>query len=197
MLPDQYFDRTKKSLEHTFFGSGMVAHIGFSDPTCPALRSHMARIANEVIGAREDPVRMPRVHDGGLYVNMEGPAFSTKAESHIYRQLGCDVIGMTSLPEAKLCREAEICYQAMAMVTDYDCWRESEGMVSVDMIMEHLQANTELAKSIVQRLAPALPDERECDCAQALSQAILTPRDQVPAETLARLQPIVGKHFSA
>ena len=137
-----------------------------------------------------------RVTEGGTYVNMEGPAFSTKAESNVYRRLGFDVIGMTSMAEAKLCREAEICYQAMAMVTDYDCWHETEEAVSVELVIGHLAANTELSKHILAEVIGELPDERTCACGSALKNAILTERDAIPAETLEALKPIVGKYLA-
>ena len=194
VLPDQFFDRTKKSLEHTFFGEGIVAHVGFGEPTCPVLRESIASCATRVLeaGASESDVR---VHVGGTYVNMEGPAFSTKAESNIYRQLGCDVIGMTSLPEAKLCREAELCFHSVAMVTDYDCWHESEEDVTVDLVISHLIANSALAKTILQDLIPALPENRSCSCGSALANALLTERNAAPEATKQKLAPIVGKYF--
>lgn len=194
VLPDQFFDRTKKSLEHTFFGEGIVAHVAFGEPTCPVLRESIASSAQRVLdaGASERDVR---VHVGGTYVNMEGPAFSTKAESNIYRQLGCDVIGMTSLPEAKLCREAELCFHSMAMVTDYDCWHESEEDVTVDLVISHLIANSALAKTILQDLIPALPENRPCSCGSALENALLTDRNAAPEATKQKLAPIVGKYL--
>ncbi len=195
VLPDQYYDRTKGSLDHTFFGHGLVAHIAFGEPTCSVLRERIAETGRKVVQAAGLSPE-PRIHVGGVYVNMEGPAFSTKAESNIYRQLGCDIIGMTSLPEAKLCREAEICYQAMAMVTDYDCWREEEEAVSVDRVIEHLLANTELAKSILKELIPSLPAERKCPCVDALANALMTQRDIVPKQTMQDLKPIVGSYFN-
>jgi 5'-methylthioadenosine phosphorylase len=160
VLPDQYFDRTKGSLNHTFFGNGIVGHVSFGDPTCHSLREIMAKVANEVVSELKlgDLVRL---HKGGTYVNMEGPAFSTRAESQSYRQMGFDIIGMTSLPEAKLCREAELCYLPMAMATDYDCWRISEEEVSVEMIIQTLTANTALAKAAtLTALAPLLAKYR-------------------------------------
>jgi len=194
VLPSQYFDRTKGSLNHTFFGQGIVAHVSFGDPTCPALR---AAIAPVVQGAVRDLKleRQVRLHTGGTYVCMEGPAFSTRAESETYRRQGFDVIGMTSLPEAKLCREAEICYQPMAMVTDYDCWHETEEEVTVEMIIANLQANTQLAKQVIRRLAAKLPRKRACPCQHALKYAVLSDLGQAPAETVAALRPILGKYL--
>ena len=195
VLPDQYFDRTKGSLEHTFFGRGIVAHVTFGDPCCAELRGCMCGAAREVVGRQAEYANV-RVNEGGTYVNMEGPAFSTKAESRTYRKLGFDVIGMTSLPEAKLCREAEICYQAMAMVTDYDCWHESESPVTVEMIIGHLMANTAIAKEILKVLIPAIPEARGCACGQALQSAIITARDHVPASAIETLKPMIGRYFA-
>lgn len=189
VLPDQYFDRTKSSGEHTFFGNGVVAHIAFGDPTCEALRHMIAESARDVLADADATVTV-----GGTYVNMEGPAFSTKAESRVYRQLGFDVIGMTSLAEAKLCREAELCYQAAAMITDYDCWHESEAGVSVEMVIGHLMANTAMAKKLLQTLVPRLPDCMPCACNSALANALMTNRDSISEEARARLKPIIGKY---
>jgi 5'-methylthioadenosine phosphorylase len=194
VLPDQYYDRTKQSREHTFFGDGLVAHVSFGSPTCSILRDAIEKVARQVIAA-QDPKVDVRINNGGTYCCMEGPAFSTEAESHIYRQLGCDVIGMTSLPEAKLCREAEICYQGISMVTDYDSWRHTEENVSVDMVISHLLANTSLAKQVLLELVPTLDEVRDCGCGSALKNALMTQRDSVPLETLRKLAPIVGKYF--
>lgn len=193
VLPDQYFDRTKAAGEHTFFGQGLVAHVSFGEPACREMRASVRKAAEKVVGDRRLDVR---VNDGGTYVNMAGPAFSTRAESHAYRHLGFDIIGMTSLVEAKLCREAELCYQAMAMVTDYDCWRESEESVTVEMVIGHLMANTTLAKDILVELLPELARERTCSCGSSLQSAIITDKALVPAATLERLAPIVGKYMS-
>lgn len=194
VLPDQYYDRTKGSLAHTFFGKGLVAHVAFGDPSCPALATLIGSVAEEAIRDLNlgQSVRLNR---GGTYVNMEGPAFSTRAESQDYRRQGFDIIGMTSLPEAKLCREAEICYQAMAMVTDYDCWHTTEADVTVDLIIATLQANTQLAKEIIRRLLPRLPKTRSCACEHALKHAIMTDPAVVPRETIEALEPIVGKYL--
>jgi 5'-methylthioadenosine phosphorylase len=196
VLPDQYFDRTKGSLNHTFFGAGIVAHVSFGDPTCRELRSAIAATVEEVLGELKLSQSI-RVHKGGTYVNMEGPAFSTRAESETYRQLGFDVIGMTSLPEAKLCREAEICYQAMAMVTDYDCWRIAEEEVNVDMIIATLQANTQLAKQVIRKLVPKLPERPSCACGEALKFAILSDLKKAPPATRQALEPILGRYVRA
>lgn len=194
VLPDQYFDRTKKALEHTFFGKGVVAHVSFGEPTCTELRKAIAGVARSVIG-RQAEGKDRAVVDKGTYVNMEGPAFSTKAESNTYRKMGFDIIGMTSLGEAKLCREAEICYQSIAMVTDYDCWHESEEPVTVEMIIGHLMANTALAKDILKELVPALPTTRQCACCTALQYAIMTDRKAISPAMKKALKPVIGKYF--
>ena len=191
VLPDQYFDRTKKSAEHTFFGEGIVAHVSFAEPGCPCLREIMQPIIRKAVSDADRDVRLTV---GGTYVNMEGPAFSTKAESHAYRQLGFDIIGMTSMPEAKLCREAEICYQAMAMVTDYDCWHETEEVVTVSTVLEHLRANTALAQTIVATIAGALPASADCPCQSTLEGALFTAPDAMPEDRKKALGPIIGKY---
>jgi 5'-methylthioadenosine phosphorylase len=191
VLPDQYVDRTKQSHAHTFFGNGIVAHVAFAEPGCAPLRGHLTEAVRAAATAGGRDVT---VHVGGTYVNMEGPAFSTKAESNLYREQGFDVIGMTSLPEAKLCREAEICYQAMAMVTDYDCWHESEETVSVQLVLAHLIANTELARAVLPLLVSRLPDPVDWPCRLSLANAIMTRPDAIPAHTLARLRPIIGSY---
>ena len=193
VLPDQYVDRTKGSLAHTFFGNGIVAHVSFGEPTCPEMRRVIASTARMVVGSKKG--QDTRVSDRGVYVNMEGPAFSTKAESHAYRHLGFDIIGMTSLPEAKLCREAEMCYQSMAMVTDYDCWHEDTASVTVEMVISHVKANTTLAKEILRQVVPALPERHGCGCGSALQTAIMTDPKTVPPEILKKMAPIVGKYI--
>jgi 5'-methylthioadenosine phosphorylase len=196
VLPDQYFDRTKGSLNHTFFGNGIVAHVSFGDPTCAALRQVIAAATDAAAASMrlKDSVRL---HASGTYVCMEGPAFSTRAESENYRRSGFDVIGMTSLPEAKLCREAEICYQSMAMVTDYDCWRIAEEEVSVEMIVGNLQANVQLAKEAIRAMVRQLPGKPACGCRDALRYAIMTDRKTIPAATREALAPIIGKYMHA
>ncbi len=191
VLPDQYYDRTKKALEHTFFGKGVVAHVSMADPTCPCLRELVADAAREVIQREGLP---NSVHLGGTYVNMEGPAFSTRAESNVYRSHGFDVIGMTSLGEAKLCREAEICYLPMAMVTDYDCWHKEAGNVTVEMVIEHLVANTKLAKAVVTDLSSRIRDERTCSCRRAMQSAILTPASAITDADRDRYGLILARH---
>ena len=184
VLVDQFFDRTKKSLEHTFFGRGIVAHVGFSDPLCAGLRGLIADCSREA-GAT--------VHVGGAYVNMEGPAFSTRAESNAYRKLGFDVIGMTNLGEAKCAREAEICYQTMAMVTDYDCWKEHEETVTVEMIIRNLNQNAATAKKIVQMVVGRIED-KDCSCQHALATAIITGKQFWPPKTKRDLAPLLKKY---
>lgn len=193
VLPDQYFDRTKRNVDHTFFGEGIGAHVAFGEPCCPCMRQTMADALREAIAAQGDDCTTT-LHIGGTYVNMEGPAFSTKAESNLYRSFGFDVIGMTSLAEAKLSREAEICYQAMAMVTDYDCWHESEEDVSVDMVIAHLLANAALAKQALGDMLPKL-GQKTCQCEEALAQALITQPDAMPEATKAKLAPIIGKYL--
>ena len=184
VLVDQFFDRTKKSLEHTFFGRGIVAHVGFSDPLCAGLRGLLADCSREA-GAT--------VHVGGAYVNMEGPAFSTRAESNAYRKMGFDVIGMTNLGEAKCAREAEICYQTMAMVTDYDCWKEHEEVVTVEMIIRNLNQNAATAKKIVQ-MAVARIEDKDCSCQHALATAIITGKPFWPPKTKRDLAPLLKNY---
>ncbi len=190
VLPDQYFDRTKQWRNQTFFGDGIVAHVAFGEPTCPVLRAQLAAAVGGVVAGTPQ-----HVHVGGTYVNMEGPAFSTRAESQVYRKLGFDVIGMTSLPEAKLCREAEICYQALAMVTDYDCWHATEEAVTVEIVIQHLLANTQLARTVLQRLVPALPAHRTCACGTALKDALLTSREAITPAERERLRPLLARYL--
>jgi 5'-methylthioadenosine phosphorylase len=194
VLADQYFDRTKESAAHTFFGDGVVAHVSLADPVCTDLAHTVQRVAEGVINQRHESEQV-RVSRGGTYVNMQGPAFSTRAESNTYRQLGFDVIGMTSLGEAKLCREAELCYQPLCMVTDYDCWHESEEAVTVEMVIGHLHANAALAKEIVRALIPQLEEEPSCSCGSAMAGSILTQPDAVPDDARSRLQAIIGKYL--
>jgi 5'-methylthioadenosine phosphorylase len=187
VLPDQFVDRTKKSLEHTFFGRGIVAHVAFARPICEELRQLLLAAARRA-GAT--------VHDGGTYVNMEGPAFSTRAESLTHRRLGYDVIGMTNLGEARCAREAEIAYATMSMVTDYDCWKEDEDHVTLEKLIENLHRNAELAQRIVAETLPTVPVEPGCSCHRALANALLTSRELWPARTKARLRPILRKYLA-
>jgi 5'-methylthioadenosine phosphorylase len=187
VLPDQFVDRTKQSAEHTFFGHGIVAHIAFADPICEELRQRLFQSARKL---------KARVHDGGAYVNMEGPAFSTRAESLTNRRLGYDVIGMTNLGEAKCAREAEIAYATMAMVTDYDAWKSEAAHVTVEMIVANLMRNAATAKSILADAIPDIPAELGCSCHSALKNAIITDQKFWPAKTKADLKPLLAKYLS-
>jgi 5'-methylthioadenosine phosphorylase len=184
VIPDQLFDRTR-ARPSTFFGNGLVTHISFAEPFCPDLSAILYEAARSCGGT---------VHKGGAYVCIEGPQFSTKAESQVYRQWGMDIIGMTALPEAKLAREAEICYATLAFVTDYDVWHESEEPVTVQMIIGNLLKNVRLAKRIVKAAVPKIAAQRECICAKALESAIITAKDRIPAEVKKELAPIIGKY---
>ena len=185
VLPDQFLDRTRGRIS-TFFGSGLVAHIAFGDPVCPDLLDQVHKAAHKAgIPSKK----------GGTYVCMEGPAFSTKAESKLYRSWGMDVIGMTNLQEAKLAREAEICYVTIALVTDYDCWHESHETVSVDMIVSNLQKNVQAAQSIILQTVQDLNHTRICQCGEALKYSLITDKTLIPEETKTRLQCIVGKYL--
>ena len=186
VLPDQFLDRTKRSSEHTFFGRGIVAHIAFADPICEELRVLLLESAS---------VLKRRVHNGGTYVNMEGPAFSSRAESIANHKAGFDIIGMTNLGEAKCAREAEIAYATMAMVTDYDCWKVDEAHVTVEMVVANLQKNAAQAKEIIARVLPQIPLERGCSCHHALQNAILTDRKFWPPKTRAALEPILKDYL--
>ena len=186
VLPDQFVDRTKKSLEHTFFGKGIVAHIAFADPICEDLRRLLLRSCRKV---------RARVHDGGAYVNMEGPAFSTRAESLSNHRSGYDVIGMTNLGEAKCAREAEIAYATLAMVTDYDCWKEDEAHVTVEMIIENLHKNAAQAQKIITATLPAIPEAPSWRCHRALKNALMTDKKLWPAKTKADLKLLLRKYL--
>ena len=186
VVPDQFFHRTKGRIS-TFFGRGIVAHVGFSHPVC----GDLARVAGdcaEAVGAR--------VHRGGTYVNMEGPQFSTLAESRLYRQWGMDVIGMTNLQEAKLAREAEICYATLALVTDYDCWHPDHDSVTVDLIIANLTQNALTAQKTIADAVGRLGPVRTCACKDALATAIITRPEHVPAAVKQELQPIIGRYVS-
>lgn len=195
VLPDQYFDRTKRSADHTFFGHGIVAHIPFGAPVCPELHAVLGDAARAVT-REEAAYNKISVHQGGTYVNMEGPAFSTRAESFYYRHNAFDVIGMTSLGEAKLCREAEICYAPMTFITDYDCWHEEYESVTIEIILGHLHANTRLSQAILLRAVNPAAAARGCGCGQALAKAIVTAPELIPAERKQALRPIIGKYVS-
>ena len=186
VLPDQFVDRTKRDFEHTFFGRGIVAHVAFADPICPELRHLLFASARSL---------KARAHNGGTYVNMEGPAFSTRAESVTNHKLGYDVIGMTNLGEARCAREAEIAYATMAMVTDYDCWKMDEAHVTVDIIIENLRKNAELAKAVVARTIPQIPRQPGWPCHSALHNAIMTDKKLWPAKTKRELAPILKSYL--
>ena len=185
VVPDQFFDRTKARAS-TFFGDGLVAHVSFADPVCPQLSDHLSRVGREA-GAT--------VHRGGTYLCIEGPQFSTRAESRIYRGWGVDVIGMTNLQEAKLSREAEICYATMALVTDYDVWHATEGDVSVEKVVAILHKNVATAKAIIRRVLPVIQGDRSCVCAHALKDAIITAPEAIAEAAKQRLWPLVGKYL--
>ena len=185
VIPDQFLDRTRGRVS-TFFGNGIVAHVGFAHPFCKPL-SEIAFTASRAAGAT--------VHRGGTYVCMEGPQFSTLAESKLYRSWGMDIIGMTNLQEAKLAREAEICYTTIALVTDYDCWHPAHDEVTVEMIVANLVRNAQTAQQVIASAVEALPFERTCECATALKYALITRPEAIPAETKKRLAPLVSKYF--
>ncbi len=185
VVPDQFIDRTTQR-PSTFFGKGIVAHVSLAEPFCPSLSGTLAHAASSE-GAR--------VHEGGTYLCMEGPQFSTRAESHMYRSWGAHVIGMTNLQEAKLAREAEICFGTLALATDYDCWNEHAGAVEIDQILAVLGQNVELAQKTIRRAAASLGQPRTCRCASALKDAIITDKSQIPRKVRADLRPIIGKYL--
>ncbi len=185
VVPDQLFDQTK-GRQRTFFGDGLVAHVSVADPFCPRLSAQLEQAVQET-GAV--------VHRGGSMITIEGPRFSTKAESHTYRAWGMSLIGMTTSPEAFLAREAELCYAVMAHVTDYDVWHVSESPVTVEMVIQTLNKNTEIAQAAIRNLARSLSDLRDCECAQALSSALITRSDVIPPATRKKLDLLVGKYI--
>lgn len=185
VIPDQFFDRTRGRIS-TFFGEGIVGHVSFADPVCGVLADTLFNAAKSA-GAR--------VHKGGTYLCMEGPLFSTRAESQVYRQWGVSVIGMTNLQEAKLAREAEICYSTLAMATDYDCWHVSEEAVTLEMITGNLNKNAETAKRILKSAIPKIEQKRTCACATAVQNAIVTQKDLVPESIKKKLDIIFGKYL--
>lgn len=188
VFSDQFFDRTRR--KNSFFGEGIAAHIGFAHPVCPDLSDVLYDTGKE---------QGLRVHKGGTYICIEGPAFSSKAESNIYRSWGCDVIGMTSATEAKLCREAEICYATMNLVCDYDAWHEVEEAVSVEMILESLSRNIHNAKAIIKEAVTVLSSERgaQCECSTAMENIIVTNNELIPEETKERLRFIIDKYVKS
>jgi 5'-methylthioadenosine phosphorylase len=185
VIPDQFIDRTTQR-PSTFFGRGLVAHVSLADPFCKDLSAVLAAAANSE-GAK--------VHAGGTYVCMEGPQFSTRAESHLYRSWGAHVIGMTNLQEAKLAREAEICFTTLALATDYDCWNQSAGDVEIDHVLAVLRHNVDLAQRTIRRAVTQLSSARSCVCASALKDAIITERARIPKKLCAELRPIIGKYL--
>jgi len=213
VLVDQFLDRTKRDFEHTFFGRGIVGHIAFADPICEELRQLLLKAGRDELrrkdelhesqastarsdgDSRSSTLRKTRIHDGGTYVNMEGPAFSTRAESLTNHKLGYDVIGMTNLGEAKCAREAEIAYATMAMITDYDCWKMDEAHVTVEMVIANLMKNAATAKAVVARTIALIPAEPNWPCHSALKNAIMTDRKAWPWKTIAELKPILAKYL--
>src|SRR6202521_509067 len=187
LIPDQFFDRTCRRTATFFSNLGVVAHVGFDKPTCTHLSAHLAD-ACDAAGVK--------AHRGGTYVCMEGPQFSTLAESHTYRQLRFDVIGMTNLTEAKLAREAELCYASISMITDYDCWHPQHDAVTVTEVIENLTRNTSNVQRVLHEAVAELPEHRSCKCGAALAHAILTDHKMISAATKKRLAPIIGKYIS-
>jgi 5'-methylthioadenosine phosphorylase len=185
VIPDQILDRTKMRI-NTFFEGGIVAHVGFAEPFCNELRGNLIGSAERI---------QTRAHSSGTYVVIEGPQFSTKAESLLYREWGCDVIGMTALPEAKLAREAEMCYAVLACATDYDCWRDGEETVTVDMVISNLLKNISVSRSIVSDLVSNITSDRYCKCGNALENTIITDKDRIPKGTIERLGMLVDKYI--
>ena len=181
VIPDQIYDNTKKR-DYSFFGRGLVAHIGLAEPFCP----HLSQTLYEAVKSTG-----ATVHQGGTFMVIEGPRFSTRGESRIYRSWGVDIIGMTAVPEAQLAREAGICYATMAHVTDYDVWHEEEEAVSVEMLIANLMANAAVSKQAIAELVPMLPVQRSCECGQALATAVITEKSLIPANVVQDLGPIV------
>ena len=185
VIPDQIYDNTKKR-DYSFFGEGLVAHLSIAEPFCPHLSHQLFQAAGEQGG---------NVHMGGTFVIIEGPRFSTRSESSIYRSWGVDIIGMTAVPEAQLAREAEICYATMAHITDYDVWHEEEESVNVEMLIENLMANAALSKRTIEALVPRLTADRPCGCGTALATAFITQRDRIPSSKIDELGPLVSRYF--
>jgi 5'-methylthioadenosine phosphorylase len=185
VIPDQFIDRTTQR-PSTFFGNGIVAHVSLADPFCKDLSGKLAGAATSEGG---------KVHSRGTYLCMEGPQFSTRAESHLYRSWGADVIGMTNLQEAKLAREAEICFSTLALATDYDCWNQAAGDVEIESVLTVLRHNAELAQRTIRRAATLLTDSRSCFCAMSLKDAIITERSRIPPKIRSELRPIIGKYL--
>lgn len=186
VVPDQIIDRTRLR-PSTFFGDGLVAHVAYGDPFCPEMSELLATAANDTDTT---------AHRGGTYLVMEGPAFSTRAESRLYQSWGASIIGMTASPEAKLAREAEMCFAVLATATDYDAWHESHEAVTVDMVLANLAKNVATSQAALRKLMPRIPQQRHCTCGSALATALVTAKELVPAETLERLGPLVSKYMS-
>jgi 5'-methylthioadenosine phosphorylase len=189
VIPDQFFDRTQGKRASTFFGSGVVGHVQFADPVCPALSKRLAAAA-ATVGAT--------VHRGGTYLCIEGPNFSTRAESNIYRSWGVDIIGMTNIPEARLAREAEICYGTIALATDYDCWHEGHDDVSVEAVIAIIHQNVNMARQIIMQAVQTIAAEwqvADCQCDEALKFAVMTTKEMIPAQTRKDLEPLLGKYL--
>jgi len=186
VIPDQLVDRTRHRIS-TFFGGGIVAHIPFAEPFCPVLSDLLFQTAS---------VHTAKVHKGGTLVSIEGPAFSTLAESVLYQKWGMDIVGMTTLQEAKLAREAQICYAALAMVTDYDCWKEESEAVSVETVLSNLKKNVSTAKAIIQSVVPQIAKERNCLCPDSLKSAIMTQMDSIDKATRQKLMPLIGEYVT-
>ena len=188
VLVDQFIDRTKLDRGHTFFGDGVVAHVSVADPVCKIVRECLQKAANG----------KGKIHNSGTYITMEGPQFSTRAESKVYRMLGVDVIGMTACPEYKLAREAEMHFGMIALSTDYDCWKEEEAHVTVDAVMETMRSNVSKAKSIIKDVIPVISSEwnriTDCSCGNALNNAIMTAHDRIPKETYSKLELLINKY---
>jgi 5'-methylthioadenosine phosphorylase len=204
---NQFLDRTKRSFEHSFFGRGIAGHIAFADPICEELRQLLLKVGRDELyesqtsaeksdgDSRSSSLQRMKIHDGGTYVNMEGPAFSTRAESLTNHKLGYDVIGMTNLGEAKCSREAEIAFATLALITDYDCWKSDEAHVTVEMVIDNLRHNAEMAKAIIAKTIPQIPAEPNWPCHSALKNAIMTDRKLWPKKTIADLKPILAKYL--
>ncbi len=184
VLPDQFVDRTNQGRKTTFFGDGIVGHISFAEPVCSCMREIIYKAGKEMALS---------IHNKGTYLNMEGPAFSTKAESNLYKGWGMDIIGMTNMPEARLAREAEICFATVAFITDYDCWHED--IVTIDMVIQNLTKNVETAKALIKKVVPQLSKKRECTCKEALKFAIPTDKKLMPGSTKKKLDIIIGKYM--
>lgn len=187
VVPDQLIDRTATAAKHTFFGEGIAAHIGFADPYCGDLRENLLEAARSLA---------PKVHDGGAYLCMNGPAFSTRAEANFHRIIGADIIGMTNGPESRLCREAEISCAALALVTDYDCWKEDEEAVAVDTVIANLHANSALAKRIIREVVTRIPESPQSPAHLALENSIMTPKSLWPSATRDKLHPLLARFLT-